>query len=304
MRDDGGHVLGRVEGATHGPLVVLLGGMHGNEPAGVMAVRRCFGQLAQAGSDAVRKGRLLGLLGNPEAFRRGVRQVDEDLNRAFVPERMAQAVGEGGTQTVEGAFAKTLYALLRAEVAAYRPTEVILLDLHTTSADGGDFVVLGDGPGGEALTRDLGVPVVLGLTGVLTGTLCGYLNAERLGVPTRAFAYEAGAHDGPESPGRAFALAAALLARIRVVRTGVLDIDGVDLDAEPGRPPLTRVVFRLAIAPGSAFAMMPGFRNFDAVQAGQVVAVLDGESVALERGGYMLMPLYQGEGRDGFFLVE
>ena len=297
-------MLGRVEADEHGPLVVLVGGMHGNEPAGVTAIRRCFGQLAGAGPGAVAKGRLLGLLGNPEAFRRGVRQVDEDLNRAFVSERVARAVGEGGAETVEGAFAKTLYALLREEVAAYRPTEVVVLDLHTTSADGGDFVVLGDGPGSEALTRDLGVPVVLGLTDVLTGTLCGYLNAERLGVPTRAFAYEAGAHDGSESPGRAFALVAALLERIGLVEAGVLDCRGVDLDAEPGRPPLTRVVFRLAIEPGSAFVMMPGFRNFDAVQAGQVVAVLDGESVALERGGYMLMPLYQGEGRDGFFLVE
>lgn len=297
------HFVGRFDGRERGPLIVLIGGMHGNEPAGVIAIRRCFERLAGREGEPTLRGRLLGLLGHPHALAARRRFLDEDLNRVFTPARLTHSSGHR-SPNVEEAAAKTLLAGIRAEIADYGATELIVLDVHTTSADGGDFVVLGDSPGSEALTEGLDVPVVLGLTEVLQGTLCGYLTEDTTGVPTRAFAYEAGAHEGTDSPDRAYALISTLLVRLGVTTADRMGAHVPLSLGVPRRPALTRVRFRLAIPPGGQFTMMPGFSNFDRVQAGQVVAVLDGESVALDRDGYLLMPLYQGQGSDGFFIVE
>ena len=307
------HVLGRVEGRERGPLVVAVGGIHGNEPAGPTAVRR----LLAASAGRLRRGRLVGLLGHPRAFARGVRQLDEDLNRVFTPARLAApgttVPGTTVPESAEAACAKTLLTALRSEVAAYDPDEVIVVDVHTTSADGGDFVAMGEEPATVALARGFGAPVVLGLAGVLPGTLCGYLDgdASAVGLPgarapasVRAFGYEAGAHGGPESPARAYGLLRGLLARLGMTTPAALGAPAARTPGDPLRPALSQVVFRLGIPPGGQFTMLPGFRNFDPVQAGQVVAYLDGEPVALERGGYVLMPLYQGVGGDGFFVVR
>ena len=294
-------MIGRVGGTARGPLVVAVGAIHGNEPAGPAAIRRLLARLASAGG--LSRGRLVGLLGHPAAYARGVRQVDEDLNRVFTVERLA-ALRDAAPQTAEGAYAKTLLRTLAEEVTDYAPEELVVVDLHTTSADGGDFVAMGDQPATVSLARGFGTPVVLGLTGVLPGTLCGHLDGEAFGVPTRAFGYEAGAHASARSPARAYALLAETLLRLGMAeRAAFGDYDALSL-GDPPRPALSEVVFRLGVPPGGQFTMMPGFGNFHPVQAGQVVAYLDGESVALERGGYLLMPLYQGVGRDGFFLVE
>ena len=295
------HLLGRVDGLDPGPLIVVVGAVHGNEPAGVTAIRRLLDVLTA--DEPLLRGRVVGLLGHPEAYARGVRQVDEDLNRVFTPARLAD-LRQGAPRSLEAACAKTLLATLAAEVADYAPEELVVVDLHTTSADGGDFVAMGDQPATVELGRGFGAPVVLGLTSVLPGTLCGYLDGRAFGVPTRAFGYEAGAHDGPESPDRAYALLVALLTRLGMAAPEAFGPHDPLTLGDPPRPALSEVVFRLGIPPGGQFTMMPGYRNFDPVQAGQVIAYLDGESVALERGGYLLMPLYQGMGRDGFFIVE
>ena len=50
--------------------------------------------------------------------------------------------------------------------------------------------------------------------------------------------------------------------------------------------------------------MEPGFRNFDPVRRAQILATdRDGEITAPE-SGLIMMPLYQKQGNDGFFIVR
>lgn len=285
-------VIGGAEGKAPGPLLIILGAVHGNEPAGVLALESIVEQLRDR--SLPRRGTLLGLVGNLGAFRQNRRYVDRDLNRLFLPDRLAQA-------SAEREEARELLATIAAAIEEFAPTELVVMDIHTTTADGGDFVTAADDTASDALAKRFGVPVVFGLTGVLRGTLVAYFTNENLGLPTRAFAYEAGQHTAPESAVRAE----------RIIWKLLRELDMVDSPPAPLAPPapdlrpqLTRVKFRLAIPPGSAFAMMPGFSNFDPVQAGQPLAVLDGETVVNDYDGYILMPLYQAQGEDGYFVVE
>jgi len=59
---------------------------------------------------------------------------------------------------------------------------------------------------------------------------------------------------------------------------------------------------RHAIAPEDAFQMEPGFRNFQPVRRGQVLAKDRRGKITARESGLILLPLYQKLGDDGFFL--
>ena len=59
-------ILGDVGSATDGPTLIVVGGLHGNEPAGVGALQRVFARLRA--DDCLPRGRLVGLSGNRAAL--------------------------------------------------------------------------------------------------------------------------------------------------------------------------------------------------------------------------------------------
>ena len=62
--------------------------------------------------------------------------------------------------------------------------------------------------------------------------------------------------------------------------------------------------YKRDVEPGDGFAMYPGYRNFQVVREGDVVARDVTGEIVLRESGRMLMPLYQEQGEDGFFLVR
>ncbi|MGH9464693.1 MAG: hypothetical protein ACRD0X_03540, partial [Thermoanaerobaculia bacterium] len=71
-------VLGDAGSAATGPTLLVVAGVHGNEPAGIVATERVFARLALG---PALQGRLLGLAGNLGALAAGRRYLLEDLNR-------------------------------------------------------------------------------------------------------------------------------------------------------------------------------------------------------------------------------
>ena len=62
--------------------------------------------------------------------------------------------------------------------------------------------------------------------------------------------------------------------------------------------------YKRDVEPGDGFVMTPGYRNFQRVHEGDVVARDAAGEVVLRESGRMLMPLYQEQGEDGFCLVR
>ena len=61
------------------------------------------------------------------------------------------------------------------------------------------------------------------------------------------------------------------------------------------------VVSRFAITPEQGFTMVPGFRNVDYARASQLLARDNNGEIRAESDGVIILPLYQGQGSDGFF---
>ncbi len=69
-------------------------------------------------------------------------------------------------------------------------------------------------------------------------------------------------------------------------------------------PRILEVTYRHEVATSDGFLVLPGFSSFQLIDEGQVIAEDVRGDVAVPKGGHLLMPLYQKQGDDGFFVVQ
>jgi predicted deacylase len=110
------------------PEVAVVGGIHGDEPAGARAVEYLHS------ADLELTGSVTLVTANERALERGVRYVEEDLNRAFPPRGTTPTEFEWG-DTHEGRLAERLYDLLR---------DKLTLAVHSTQSHPEPFAVVVD----------------------------------------------------------------------------------------------------------------------------------------------------------------
>jgi succinylglutamate desuccinylase len=292
-------ILGTYGHDGNGPLVLCIGGVHGNEPSGVLALRRVIARL-EAQRPAFR-GRLIAVAGNLSALSTNRRFVDRDLNRGWSVRRVSEVLERPATaEDLEQA------ALLGILVPAIREAtgDVLLLDLHTTSSTSPPFVTLSDTLEIRAFAAQLGLPLVLGIEEEID-TMVDYLS----GFGALAIGIEAGRHDDPVSIDvHEAALWVSLYAAGCLGEgSGVVDLAACRrrlAEARRGLPGVFEVIYRRAVAPADEFRMTPGYANFSPVRAGQIVAHDARGPVSVPMGGRLFLPLYQAQGDDGYFLTR
>ena len=293
-------LLGSYGGESAGPLVVGIGGMHGNEPAGAVALQRTL-EILRARNVPFR-GTLVGVTGNRAALARGCRYIDEDFNRAWSQERVrrVRAGLSRADTTSEEREQRELLVCLDAQLAQRRGP-VVCMDLHTTSAAGAPFVVIGDTLLNRRFGFRLGAPVVLGLEERLESTILNHLGEEGY----VAVGFEGGQNESPSAVDIHMGAIRTVLATAGCIRAGDLPLphDGAGEGARDA-PPVVEVRYHHVIRAGDDFVMKPGFTNFQPVERGQVLARDRGGPIHASETGQILMPLYQGQGTDGFFLVR
>jgi succinylglutamate desuccinylase len=283
-------VVLRLKAAEPGPMLIVLGGIHGNEPAGLHAIEPLLERLALDAGDFVV------LSGNRAALAQGVRYIERDLNRGWSDEAIASLGDSPEDEEQRG----LLGAIEDALADARGP--VTFLDLHTTSAEGHPFVVVGDDPAHRALAHAFGLPVFLGLVGKLSGALTPYLCTRGI----TALAIEGGQNDDEWSVVRhtaAIRIALVECGLLAASSLGPLNLSRKLLDnAREDLPHEIEIVSRYAITPEDDFRMEPGFSNIHPVRAGTLIARDRHGDIRAPEDGLVVMPLYQGQGDDGFFM--
>ena len=294
------HRLGEHDQGLPGPLFLFTGGLHGNEPGGVQALRELLAALGQSAGPF--HGRLVCLAGNLEALRQGRRFLDADLNRVWAGRLTGPRTG-AGEPGHEAQARDRLAAELEAELAAARGP-VVLLDLHSTSGQGAPFSIIGDTLQNRRIALALPVPVILGLEENVEGSLLGELG--ELGHV--AIGFEGGQHTAPDTSRNL--LAAAWLALESAGAFGDSSPPAVGearsrlAKAGAGLPAIVETRYRHHVEVREEFEMLAGFDNFDPVERGALLAHHGGSEVRAHEPGRVLLPLYQGQGQDGFFLAR
>jgi len=290
-----------VVGREAGPTLVCVGGIHGNEPAGVVGLETVL-RAMEADQMPVR-GEFLALSGNRTALFERRRFIDRDLNRAWTEDqvRRLEQTGFEPASAEDREQAELLAAINEARARARGP--LFVLDLHTTSGAGGVFSTMSDRLPNRAFGRALPLPVVLGLEEQVDGTLMDYLDREGL----TAISVECGQHEEDQAADRAEAVVWLALAH-----AGLIAPDGPRVLASHARleeefsahPRVSEIRYRYPVSEPAEFRMLEGYRNFQPIRSGEVLAHDAGANVRAPMDGRMLMPLYQEQGDDGFFLIR
>jgi succinylglutamate desuccinylase len=142
---------------------------------------------------------------------------------------------------------------------------------------------------------------VLGLIESLSGTLAGHYSDR-----CTAVVVEGGQNANPETAAHHeavvwLALAAAGMLDEREV-PALPDYRRTLGRTRGGLPPALHVHHRHAIWPDDRFTMAPGFANIQRIAARELLAHDRHGEIRAPEAGFVLMPLYQAMGDDGFFL--
>lgn len=295
--------IGRYDGGTPelGPTLLVVAGVHGNEPAGVAAAERVLATLRER--DLGLKGRLVALRGNLGALAAGRRFLGRDLNRgwsaASIEATRARPRDERAPEDDEQLA--LIDAFLEVERSAHGP--LVFVDLHTSSATGSPFLCLADTIDNRKLGLMTGVPMILGIEESLAGASLEWF-ADR-GIA--ALAVEGGQHESTAAIDNHEAVLWELMTQLGMLPPGFVELEPHRArlrEAVGAAPPMVEITHRQAIEPGDGFRMEPGFDNFSPVTRGQLLATDDSGAHRAPSACFVMLPLYQELGEDGFFLAR
>lgn len=303
-------MIGDAAGRRPGPTLVIVGGLHGNEPAGVLAAERVHHAIT-TGRASLDAGRLVSLRGNVAALSctgeasARPRYIHEDLNRVFD----GSADAADGRASVERRERDAIAnELERITVGATGP--LYLLDLHTVSSDSPAFVAFEDSLPARRFASCFPLPKILGMEEELAGLLIDYATTRHGFVACIA---EAGRHDDPRAADVHEAIILLALEELgmrsgRARTTGGESPSAVVAGASGGRGGrFYDVRERIAIRHES-FRMQPGAAAFTPVAARRtVVAVERSRPLTVETSGRLFLPNRQANprlGDDAFFVVK
>ena len=295
-------IIGEIVGQGRGPLIILIGGLHGNEWTGIKAIEYVFRKIEE--NQIKVKGRIIGIRGNMTAISRKKRYIHYDLNRCWTDQHLKKFSGEN----LHLIFSEDLEVLELKKIfdslADMDVSQKICVDLHTTSSENGNFIVVPELFSDHPVIRALKLPLILDLEKHIKGTLLKYLMKQDY----LAFAFEGGLIGSEVAVKLHIAGIWEILLASGAIDsrqlTGIVQISTLLQTFASELPHKLRVRHHYWITEEDNFRMKPGFCNFQPVKAGEVIAEDRNGPVQTPMDGLIFMPLYQLSGNDGFFIVE
>jgi succinylglutamate desuccinylase len=294
-------LIGHLKGHQPGPTTIFMGGIHGNEPAGVMALENVMQELSENLENL--NGSVYAINGNLPALRKGVRFIDHDLNRLWTFDRIKrlrtnnfQTITMEEKQQVE--ILQIIDSILENEQGPF-----YFFDLHTTSCKTIPFLTVNDMRINRRFAEQYPVPMILGIEEYLEGPILSYIN--ELGYV--AFGFEGGQHNDPAAVNNHSAfiqMTLRLTGNISHEDVAYRHARDILKKAAKGIFDIYEIFFRHEVIDQKSFEMLPDFVNFQTINAGQSLARSQGEMVNSTAGGRLFMPLYQKQGEDGFFIIR
>lgn len=295
-------VIGHYKGKYNGPTLIFFGGIHGNEPAGVSALKKVFLSIKENVNDF--KGELIALSGNLNALSKNIRFQEEDLNRIWADQRLESLdiKTKLGTLNAEEKEMQELYAMLLQILDSCEPP-FYFIDLHTTSSDTIPFLIINDSLLNRKFTKNYPLPVILGIEEYLNGALLSYLN--ELGYVSIGF--ESGQHTSEEAVENAknFIWYTLILTGFYNVHSSIFEsLKQSILKAGNYQKKFFEIYFQRLVSSNESFQMQPGYTNFQDLTKGEIFAHDHNGAVISAHNTQIFMPLYQKSGNEAYYLIR
>ena len=293
-------VIDHIQVKKGGPTVVFFGGVHGNETAGVFALKDVFEEIRFKKIPV--NGEVYAISGNLGALESKQRFQHEDLNRIWFQERIERIVHSREIKHSEEEELSQLFRMLHNILDTGTPP-FYFMDLHTTSSDTSPFMVLNDSLLNRKYASNYPLPIILGIEEYLKGALLSYIN--ELGYVSLGF--ESGQHDDDkavESCIEFIRYSLTLTQSVNVSEEKRQQLKGVIADSGNAPHRFYEIYHQHDIGSKNNFKMLPGFINFQVIPKGVSLAVVDGVQLKATKKRQIFMPLYQDQGNEGFYFIR
>ncbi|SHG68144.1 succinylglutamate desuccinylase/aspartoacylase family protein [Flagellimonas flava] len=293
-------VIGHLSGNCPGPTVVFFAGIHGNEPAGVFALKHVLNELRVRQTPIY--GQIYAIAGNLKALQANVRFLEKDLNRIWTVQEINQIANSAENLGSDEKELWELYQLL-LEILSQEKAPYYFIDLHTTSSETAPFVVLNDSMLNRKFASNYPLPIILGIEEYLVGALLSYIN--ELGYVS--LGYESGQHDDISSIRNSidfifYTLNISGAVQLSTPVRNVLEQQILSSDRRTNT--FYEIYYQHKITKGNRFKMLPGFRNFQIIPKGRDIAEENNKPLVTSKKRQIFMPLYQELGSEGFYFIR
>jgi succinylglutamate desuccinylase len=291
-------ILGKIEGTKPGPTVVFFGGIHGNETSGVFALKDALAGI----NNTYVSGTIYGIAGSLTALKAHKRYIEDDLNRLWTKQQIQNILSKAHVNEDEAELVE-LNTILNEILEKHKPP-FYFVDLHTTSSKTLPFITINDALINRKFSEQFPVPIVLGIEEYLNGPLLSYIN--QLGYVSLGF--ESGQHDDFVAITNSIAFV-----YLTLVYSGVLKQEAVinfskyyeQLKQQSNNTKqVFEVVYLHKIQKNERFKMLNGFKSFETIKKGTLLAISNTKEIESRYNGNIFMPLYQQKGAEGFFIIK
>ena len=297
-------VIGKYRGDQPGKLFLCVAGIHGNETTGIIALRRVFKSLEELKPSF--GGRMIAVAGNLSAINQNTRYIDTDFNRIWFKEKIEEIKKSeiDDLESNEHREMKELMKQIDAFTFVDTPRNIVFVDLHNTSSAEGMFAFTFEGDANYDVASSLHIPIITGLDKSLQGTAIEYF-ANR-GYCSLAF------EGGPLGDPRSIDIHEAGIWML-LEACGCMEKENIpnyDKHKElmqassEDSPDVVDLIYVHNIREEDNFKMNPGYANFQRISEGEVLGQDVNGDVKAPHAGYIMMPLYQKQGDEGFFITQ
>lgn len=290
-------IIGKYSSGNKGPLLFITAAVHGNEPSGVEALKRVFTALENTKPKI--NGCIVGVLGNKLALEKNVRYIDEDLNRTWTEDNISQHKKETSEQRETLEIIEVLEQFPEAKFS-----KRYFMDCHTTSSDSLPYVSVQLVNDNNKWAQNFPTYIVQGFSDIVYGAIDHYLS--RIGLT--GFTFEAGQHTNKNSTENHegmmwLALKEACDLDLTQIPQYPLCVEKFSVKNAPDQKTF-RIIYRHGLEENDTFKMKSGFKNFQKIYKGDLIALQNGKKIKSQWDARIFMPLYQSQGNDGFFVIE
>lgn len=263
-----------IQSAINGPVVTIMGGIHGDEFCGYRAVEFLMKNLK------LKKGTVHLIIANQLAIEADARQVNYNMNRIFL-DNLSQDI----QQTYE--YQRSL------EIRDYLDRSDILIDLHS-SVEGSKPFIICESNGLELASSVNVTNILTNIDAFHPGSTDGYMNnRDRIGI-----CIECGYKRDPNSTDFAIQSVLQMLTQLDMLA----DIDQVTLAQDAQSIYRSEYIYT---AKSEDFKLSQSFTDFDSVPAQTCIAQDGGQAIEFETDYHILFanPAAQA-GQEAFLLVR
>lgn len=303
-------VIGTYDDGLEGPLIIAMACLHGNEFLPYRAIDYVLKMLEVehvTNPEFMYRGKFIGICGNLRATKVRQRYIEKDLNRIWTEELVERISNDNYLPDCEEERElQAVWQRIRKEVKRHKGNQVIFLDFHTTSAEGGVFCMPAHERASLDLAFELYLPVVEGLMETVPHSCLSFMSERHLGKPTFSISVEVGQHEDVNS---IYVAIATIINAMR--KSGAVQPEDVESRHDDilkihskGLPRLSRLEYIHPVRVGDNFVMEPGFKNFQKIKKGTLLATDRYGPIKCKNDRILLMPLYQVKGSEGFYLIK